>query len=797
MESEKESEGQSGESILDENAGGQERRAETRAEKREPVASKVFGVNQIDKPTSELPFTSQPTVDEFCINISNSVAAYQRKKTVEKQREVQNTTRLDCLGEETRGNWQIVSPTLEAEIAVERLIRKSLEDSGERARVFEQIKEGVTEVRDSLREAETRIQVLQQNTAETNEENNTQGVRQETNRGWIESTGRSGPKSQRYPENSAAERKTREEEESHYNKEKESEPRRQSQRTGDERATWNDAFGLQETASNEITPSFRGKTAESAESGSQARDTSIPTDTGQIQKTVGHRERKITTVTEIEATTKRADNNKETRGSAPSTQGRRSPALGTGATTEGGNHIQRKIVKERGKLGGILLDSGDRFLGEVAGRIDSWVQRHRDQSVDKKVDDVSPIGLSETPTGSSQASSSGNRRELNPLEIQEVTKGLKHLSVGSSESQGSLWPDHRVNMSTRLPHFRIPIFHGNEGENYIRFFDEMEGLARISGWSQNEHLQIVKLGLKDGAATWLKAKPDQDQDSVEKVKAIIKEAFGDKRPNWQKHRDLSNLQQEKGQSVRAFALKIKEYANPEDQNDAHLLAVFIAGVPRHISIELAKSELTTLDQAVAQAVRIESVDKRSADRKAGLMNMEVEGASQGAYRNQDKVQVREFDNMMENLFMEYPNSGNGFTAYQGGYSQGNYNRGGFRGGRGRYANQGNYNNRAQGGTPPGGPLTAEEYKQRSLMRAKEYKRQMRVYLGQQEPDNAGGKVEGTGVTRYCIIHDSKTHATADCLLLRDDPPGGQGPSEAGMANTKQVTFAPPNLNQGN
>ena len=560
---------------------------------------------------------------------------------------------------------------------------------------------------------------------------------------------------------------------------------------------WANALSLQENTSNEITPSFRSKTAGSVESGSQKRGTSIPTETGQIQQKVGHRDIKITAVTTPEASARRASTNKETGGPTQPTQRRRSPAPGAGAAGGGSDPIQRKIVKERGKSGGILLDGENRFLGEAAGRIDSWVQRHRDQSVDKNVDDVSPIRLSGTPTGSSQASSTGNRRELNPLEIQEVTKGLKHLSVGSSESQGSLWQDHRVNMSTRLPHFRIPVFHGNEGENYIRFFDEMEGLARISGWSQNEHLQIVKLGLKDGAATWLKAKADQDQDSVEKVKAIIKEAFGDKRPNWQKHRDLSNLQQEKGQSVRAFALKIKEYANPEDQNDAHLLAVFIAGVPRHISIELAKSELTTLDQAVAQAVRIESVDKRSADRKAGLMNMEMEGAAQGVYRNQDKVQVREFDHMMENLFMEYPNSGSGFAAYQGGYGQGNYNRGGFRGGRGRYANQGNYNNHAQGGTPPGGPLTAEEYKQRSLMRAKEYKRQMRIYLGQQEPDNSSGKVEGTNTPRYCIIHDSKTHATADCLLLRDDPPVCQGPGEAGISGTKQVTFAPPTLNQGN
>ena len=40
-----------------------------------------------------------------------------------------------------------------------------------------------------------------------------------------------------------------------------------------------------------------------------------------------------------------------------------------------------------------------------------------------------------------------------------------------------------------------------------RFFDEMAGLMRISGWNPDEYLEIVKIGLKDGAATWLKAVP--------------------------------------------------------------------------------------------------------------------------------------------------------------------------------------------------------------------------------------------------------------------------------------------------
>ena len=437
-------------------------------------------------------------------------------------------------------------------------------------------------------------------------------------------------------------------------------------------------------------------------------------------------------------------------------------------------------------------DGEIRYLTEAAGRIDAWLWQHRDQSVDTSVDNVPFLGRGGATTDSSPPSSRGNRRELNPIEIQRVTRGLQHLSVGSTESLGPSWTGSQDRMSAKLPHFRTPVFHGTEGENYLRFFEEMEGLSRLMQWSDNEHLQIVKLGLKDGAATWLKAKADADQDTVDKVKAIIKEAFGDKRPSWQKHRDLSNLQQEKGQSVRAFALKIKEYANSEDPNDAHLLAVFIAGVPRHIGIELAKSELATLDQAVAQAVRIESVDKRSSERKAGLMSMEMDADKGESHASHGKGQMREFEGMMENMFAEYQNHGDGYTGYGGGYGNGGGQRGGNRGGRGRYTNQGNYNNQAQGGTPPGGVLTNEEYKQRSLRRAQEYRKQRRIWRGEHGPE-----ADNSEAARYCIIHDSRTHATADCMLLREDHPASQAQGATGNVRAKQVTFAPNSINQGN
>ena len=449
----------------------------------------------------------------------------------------------------------------------------------------------------------------------------------------------------------------------------------------------------------------------------------------------------------------------------------------------------------------------------LRSRTKTWVDQHQRQSVSENGEELGPLRWSVSPVESGKQPTTGGK-ELNPIELENTPprRGTPARSSntpgGSSGYLGETWGRTEGTMA-RLPNIKLPLFYGKDSENYERFFDEMAGLKRISGWGPDEYLDIVKIGIKGGAATWLKAVPRAEQDSLPKVRAIIGEAFGDKRPRWQKHRDLHNLKQEKGQSVRDFALKIKEYALPDDVDDGQLLSVFVAGLPRHIGMELAKSELTTLDRAVAQAVRIESVDKRITDRKPEVMVLEMDRHVETRREPLVEVNMRDFDGMMENQFLEYqPQDQPTQRGYgqpqdqptQRGYGQSQeqsnqrgYNRGqsNYRG-RGRYQNQGEYNNRMQG-SQPGRALSEYEYKQRSLARAAEYKRMMKLQTG-----GAGVRPidsnEGGAMQRYCIIHDSRSHTTAQCDLVKDIYQQQQE-EPATQVRTKQVTFVP--TNQGN
>ena len=158
-----------------------------------------------------------------------------------------------------------------------------------------------------------------------------------------------------------------------------------------------------------------------------------------------------------------------------------------------------------------ILDEETPPLEGLRNRTTIWVAQHQSQSVDESVEELKELRWSASSGGSERQAATERRKELNPLEventppIQEPPGRVSGTPGGSSGYLGEGWGRTEVAMA-RMPNFKLPLFHGKEGENYERFFDEMAGLKRISGWGPDEYLDIVKIGLKGGAATWLKGR---------------------------------------------------------------------------------------------------------------------------------------------------------------------------------------------------------------------------------------------------------------------------------------------------
>ena len=147
----------------------------------------------------------------------------------------------------------------------------------------------------------------------------------------------------------------------------------------------------------------------------------------------------------------------------------------------------------------------------LRSRTKTWVDQHQRQLVSEVGEELGPLRWSVSPVESGKQPTNGGGKELNPIELESTpprrgTPGRSSNTPGGSSGYlGETWGRTEGTMA-RLPNIKLPLFYGKESENYERFFDEMAGLKRISGWGPDEYLDIVKIGIKGGAATWLKGR---------------------------------------------------------------------------------------------------------------------------------------------------------------------------------------------------------------------------------------------------------------------------------------------------
>ena len=93
--------------------------------------------------------------------------------------------------------------------------------------------------------------------------------------------------------------------------------------------------------------------------------------------------------------------------------------------------------------------------------------------------------------------------------------------------------------------------------------------------------------LKGRADDWASALADADKDTFAKLEEAVTKIFGDKRAQWQKHPDFSNLKQLKEQSVIDFAGILKQKQAESEATPAMMLAVFLDGLKSALGRQVA------------------------------------------------------------------------------------------------------------------------------------------------------------------------------------------------------------------
>ena len=157
---------------------------------------------------------------------------------------------------------------------------------------------------------------------------------------------------------------------------------------------------------------------------------------------------------------------------------------------------------------------------------------------------------------SEQESEPESCQESDPESEPKLSESLSEeepISLSESDNDGGMaQPPPPPPTVERGPSIRLPWFSGKEDEQVEKYFRELKRLKAIYKWQDDHLLNMSLLGLKGRADDWASAIADADKDTFTKLEEAMK-IFRDKRAQWQKHADFSNLKQLKEKSVIDFA----------------------------------------------------------------------------------------------------------------------------------------------------------------------------------------------------------------------------------------------------
>ena len=427
-------------------------------------------------PATEVNYTfgKHESVGELYQQVLDAIAWYQQEKAARTQyQEYKAQTAVVGEGEDEIGR-QNLSPTTELEEKVERLINRAERTNSERTRNLQRVQQEALQVLGTIegtRWEETRWKLYEvsKELAGTNKAGQTPKQVIETAKGRIRTESGGSHQEKAGSEASGEEFKSRKDAEKVYTEEA---LRPYLKPTGVEGGNPGDdpVLRINEQSNEDLLESFNktklgaGGTVEPHKWGNNG-----PSDVRDREKT-GDR----TTVKELSAETiqRSGEDVNFTHQKAVSREDVQTTTA-TVQTKEGRRKVSRtKTVKLVGAPNIATL------IQEALGnRTTDWVARHQSQSVDESIEGLTGLRLSASSEGSGHQVDTERRTELYPLEVQPTPpiKGIIGRNSGitgeSSGDSSNTWGRQRSAMA-RMPNFKLPLFHGREGESYERFFDE-------------------------------------------------------------------------------------------------------------------------------------------------------------------------------------------------------------------------------------------------------------------------------------------------------------------------------------
>ena len=153
----------------------------------------------------------------------------------------------------------------------------------------------------------------------------------------------------------------------------------------------------------------------------------------------------------------------------------------------------------------------------------------------------------------------------------------------------------------------MPTFSALSREDVNVFFDQLENIAEIYGWSERQTLETALVSLKANTHAWAMELDCDQKMNYQKFKKLAIETFEKSVPSWLRSKKLLEVQQHPGQDSQDFAAALRKVLLMLQAPSEAMLSAYLCRLNEKLAQMVAMHEPQSFEEAVRMAKKFEPI----------------------------------------------------------------------------------------------------------------------------------------------------------------------------------------------
>ena len=159
----------------------------------------------------------------------------------------------------------------------------------------------------------------------------------------------------------------------------------------------------------------------------------------------------------------------------------------------------------------------------------------------------------------------------------------------------------------KLPNLPVPTFSAYQKEDVTVFFDQLENIAEIYGWSERLTLETALASLKANAHAWAMELDHSQKREYKVFKSLAIETFKKSVPSWLRSKKMLEVQQRPGQDSQDFAAALRKVQLTLQAPSDAMLSAYLCGLEGKLAQMVAMHEPQSFKEAIRMAKKFEAI----------------------------------------------------------------------------------------------------------------------------------------------------------------------------------------------